>query len=88
MVGLAQGFLALKGGIGTLTEISVVWSLLQTHSLPAKPLILLRDPWQELLDFCADRLILRPSDWDYVRLADTAADAAQLLVTLLQARQR
>jgi len=84
MVGMAQGFLALKGGIGTLTEISVVWSLLQTHSMPTKPLILLQDPWQELLDFCADRLILRPTDWDYVRLANSAAEAAHMLVTSLR----
>ncbi|MBM4431290.1 MAG: LOG family protein [Chloroflexi bacterium] len=88
MVSMAQGFLALKGGIGTLTEVSVVWSLLQTGSIPPKPLILLQDPWQGLLDFCAHKLVLRPTDWNHVRLASSAEAAAQILITSLRAGKR
>ncbi|HIP96352.1 MAG TPA: LOG family protein, partial [Anaerolineae bacterium] len=29
-----DGYVAVQGGIGTLTEVSVVWSLLQTGSIP------------------------------------------------------
>ena len=50
IIEVGQGYLALKGGIGTLTEISTAWSLLQTNSIPRWPLVLLVEPWQGLLE--------------------------------------
>ena len=46
----ADGFVALRGGIGTLSEITLVWSLLQTHELDAKRLILLGADWRAVID--------------------------------------
>lgn len=40
---------ALPGGIGTLSEVSLMWSLLQIGEIERKPLILLGDFWAELL---------------------------------------
>ena len=37
--------LALPGGIGTLAEIAVMWSQMQTNSMPVRPLILIGDAW-------------------------------------------
>ncbi|MEX1071685.1 MAG: LOG family protein [Anaerolineales bacterium] len=39
--------LALPGGVGTLAEIAVMWSQMQTHSMHAVPLILIGDGWQK-----------------------------------------
>jgi hypothetical protein len=39
--------LALPGGVGTLAEISVMWSQMQTASMPSQPLILIGPGWQE-----------------------------------------
>ena len=86
MVQMGSGYLALKGGIGTLTEVSLVWSLLQTRSFEGRPLVLLREPWQGLLDFCTDRLINRADDFGHVHLADSVADAVRMLSTELDAR--
>jgi hypothetical protein len=38
--------LALPGGVGTLTEISLTWNLLLTGILPPRPLILIGPGWQ------------------------------------------
>ena len=83
LIGLGHGYLALKGGIGTLTEISLVWSLLQTHSIPRGPLVLLRDPWEGLLGFCAAKLIIRKRDLDYPRLSGSPDKAVRTIVQLL-----
>lgn len=40
--------LALPGGVGTLAEIAVMWSQMQTQSLPARPLILIGMEWQHV----------------------------------------
>ncbi len=40
--------MALPGGVGTLAEIAVMWSQMQTQALPARPLILIGDGWQKV----------------------------------------
>ncbi len=40
--------MALPGGVGTLAEIAVMWSQMQTQALPARPLILIGDGWQQV----------------------------------------
>src|SRR5918996_485413 len=42
--------LALPGGPGTLTEISLMWSLMIVESLHRRPLVLIGDGWQSVFD--------------------------------------
>ena len=42
--------LALPGGPGTLTEISLMWNLMIVESLHRRPLILIGDGWQFVFD--------------------------------------
>lgn len=42
--------LALPGGIGTLAEVAVMWSNLQTRVIPARPLILIGGGWKSVMD--------------------------------------
>lgn len=42
--------LALPGGPGTLTEIALMWNLMIVESLPRRPLILIGNGWQSVLD--------------------------------------
>jgi hypothetical protein len=49
MIEHADGFVAVRGGIGTLSEVTLAWSLLQTRTFDDKPLVLLGDCWQPIL---------------------------------------
>ena len=42
--------LALPGGAGTLTEITLMWNLMIVESLHRRPLILIGDGWQSVFD--------------------------------------
>ncbi len=42
--------IALAGGAGTLTEISLMWNLMIVESLPRRPLILVGRGWQSTFD--------------------------------------
>jgi hypothetical protein len=42
--------IALPGGPGTLTEISLMWNLMIVESLPPRPLILVGSGWQSTFD--------------------------------------
>ena len=49
MLDRGDGFVAVRGGIGTLSEVTLTWSLLQTRSLTGKPLVLLGADWQAVV---------------------------------------
>lgn len=53
MLDRAAGFVAVRGGIGTLSEVTLAWSLIQTRAQAGKPLVLLGAHWQPIVDaFC------------------------------------
>jgi uncharacterized protein (TIGR00725 family) len=49
LIELADGFVACKGGTGTLVELAVVWEMLNKSLIPHKPFAVLGDFWQPVL---------------------------------------
>jgi uncharacterized protein (TIGR00725 family) len=49
LIELADGFVACKGGTGTLVELAVVWEMLNKSVMPAKPFVVLGEFWQPIL---------------------------------------
>jgi hypothetical protein len=45
-----QAAIALPGGVGTLAEIAVTWSQLQTGASESKPLILVGSSWKSVFE--------------------------------------
>lgn len=74
-----DAFIAVHGGVGTLTEVGMAWNLLQTRDLSPRPLILLGAAWRALIDTFAQHLILNPNDLALVTLADTPEAALAAL---------
>lgn len=79
---LADGFVVLRGGIGTLTEIFYTWGLMQTGAVrPAKPIIVLGAPWRRLFTLLReDDFWIRDDYYDLIQWAETPEE----VVTLLQ----
>jgi uncharacterized protein (TIGR00730 family) len=75
----ADGFLVLKGSVGTLTELSLTWSLLQTRSIPSAPFVLLGPHWQHVLDAFIANSYARSGDLRIIQVADTPEEAVSLL---------
>jgi uncharacterized protein (TIGR00725 family) len=50
LIRLADGFVACKGGTGTLAELAVVWEMLNKSVIVGKPVAVLGDFWQPILD--------------------------------------
>lgn len=50
LIRLGDGFVACKGGTGTLVELAVVWEMLNKAVLSAKPFAVLGDFWQPILE--------------------------------------
>jgi hypothetical protein len=50
LIRLSDGFVACKGGTGTLVELAVVWEMLNKSVMSAKPFAVLGEFWQPILD--------------------------------------
>jgi len=76
---LGDAYVCLRGSIGTLTEFSLAWTLLQTGALPRRPFLCVGPAWPAVLDAYRANLPVRPKDFALVTLVDTAADAVARL---------
>lgn len=50
LIELGDALIALPGGVGTLSEVALSWSLLQTAELSPRPLVLVGDRWRRTVD--------------------------------------
>jgi uncharacterized protein (TIGR00730 family) len=83
LISHARGFIALRGGMGTLTEISLIWNMLQTRAMEPKPMILVGKFWRPLLQSVADHLVISPGELDLFCYADTVDAAVSTLRSLV-----
>jgi uncharacterized protein (TIGR00730 family) len=74
------GFVALKGGMGTVTEISLVWNKLTTGVLGKRPLVLVGDCWRPVVDAWSTNLVVSDKDMSFLDFASNAEDAASIIV--------
>lgn len=70
-----DGMVALPGGIGTLSEVALAWSLMQTGETPERPLVLLGPTWRETIRIYSQAEYIRPRDMDLIYLATSAETA-------------
>jgi uncharacterized protein (TIGR00730 family) len=74
-------FVALKGGMGTVTEVSLVWNKLQTRVIDRRPLVLLGECWPPVIDAWQEHLIVSDGDVSLLHLAGTPEEAARIVMT-------
>src|SRR5215204_4692436 len=72
------GFVAMRGGMGTVTEISLVWNKLQTRVLDRRPLVLVGDCWKRVVDAWQENLVVSDEDVAWLDFADNAEAAASI----------
>lgn len=75
----ADAWLAVAGGMGTLSEVALAWNLLQTRDVPPRPLVLVGPRWEALMPAFRSHLVIGEPDLALVRLADTPEEAVALL---------
>ena len=77
LVQACDAAIALPGGPGTLTEIALTWNLMIVHSLPPKPLILVGEGWQSVMEsfYNAFELYIPPNQRDLIQFAPDVRSA-------------
>lgn len=74
------GFVAFKGGMGTVTEISLVWNKLQTRVLDRRPIVLIGDCWKNVVDSWVSNLVVSKDDVAFLDFADNAEEASKIII--------
>lgn len=74
------GFVALRGGMGTVTEVSLVWNKLSTRVLDRRPIVLVGDCWRDVVDAWKTHLVVSDEDVAYLDFAHDAEAAANIII--------
>jgi uncharacterized protein (TIGR00730 family) len=74
------GFIAVRGGMGTVTELSLVWNKLQTRVLEPRPLVLLGDCWPPMVQEWQRYLAVSDDDVKFLDFASTPEEAVAIIM--------
>lgn len=73
------GFIAIRGGMGTVTELSLVWNKIQTRVIEPRPLVLLGDCWRPVVACWREHLAVSEADISLLDFAATPEEAVAII---------
>jgi uncharacterized protein (TIGR00725 family) len=73
------GFIALRGGMGTVTEVSLVWNKLQTRVIDPRPIVLLGECWPPVVEAWQKNLVVSQNDVAVLDFALTPEEAVSII---------
>jgi uncharacterized protein (TIGR00730 family) len=79
----SDAWVAVAGGVGTLSEVALAWNLLQTGDLGPRPLVTVGPRWQALLPALREQLVVDDGDLALVRAVAGPEDALAALAESL-----
>jgi uncharacterized protein (TIGR00725 family) len=74
------GFIAIRGGAGTVTELSLVWNKLQTRVIGPRPLVLLGACWPPVIGSLREHLVVSEQDVALLDFAATPEEAVGIII--------
>lgn len=80
LIELGDGYIILKGGTGTLLELSAVWELANKKLIKKKPIVAYKDYWNDLVKLIDERMILEKRDKGIVFLSDNVDEICKYLI--------
>ena len=73
------GFIAIRGGMGTVTELSLVWNKIQTGVIGPRPVVLLGDCWPPIVKAWQEHLAVSDIDVAALDFAGTPEEAVAII---------
>jgi uncharacterized protein (TIGR00730 family) len=82
-VRLSHAYVVLPGGVGTTLETFMIWQLLQVGYIKDRPLVLLGDMWNGLLEWMRREMVpqsfVYPRDLEIVRVVPSIEEAVRII---------
>lgn len=70
-----DGMIVLPGGIGTLSELALAWSLMQVGDIPQRPFVLYGAAWRQVVAVLFTAGDIKPQEYALLQFADTPETA-------------
>lgn len=77
-----DGMIVLPGGIGTLSEMALAWSLLQVGEVEARPLVLMGEIWHDTMQAFIRSEFVAQDDASLLVHAQTAHEAVEHIIQM------
>jgi predicted Rossmann-fold nucleotide-binding protein len=77
-----DGMIVLPGGIGTLSEMALAWSLMQVGDIGKRPFILYGPTWKRALETFFDGDYIKEQDYSLLQFAETPEAAGSAVDSL------
>lgn len=75
----ADAFIVLKGSMGTLAELALVWNLAKIDARQRKPILLLGSAWAHVLRALREHLVVTEDEIEVLQIVETPEQAVQVL---------
>jgi hypothetical protein len=79
LVTSADAWVALPGGVGTLSEVALTWSLMQAGEIAPRPFVAVGAMWRRLLQDFSRTGYVKPRFRDLIAYAETVEEVLALL---------
>jgi len=83
LVDQCDGAIIMPGGIGTLSELALIWSFVQTGEIAPRPIITVGGLWQRTLAAFIDEDYVQPDHQALITVARTADEAVKKMISYL-----
>ena len=79
---IADGYVILRGGSGTLNELFLVWEFVKNGSLPMRPIVLFGNHWKRIIDTLSGELSDELSFSSFLHLLQITSDTDEMVAML------
>jgi hypothetical protein len=76
-----DGVVVMPGGIGTLAELAMVWSMVQVGEVPPRPIVTVGGLWQRTLAAFTDETYIKAEHRQLVTVVRTPDEAVKKIIT-------
>ncbi len=76
-------YIALRGGMGTVAEVAIVWNEFLLNALSPRPLVLVGDCWPPVIAALRQHMPIEDRDMQWIQFAPTPQEALQVLDEML-----
>ncbi len=85
LVSLADGYVVMKGGTGTLLELASVWEFMNKSVIEEKPIVILGPTWNGVIETLNEELVFEGKEacTKYISVASSPADVVKILTRRL-----
>lgn len=84
LVKFGDAYIVLRGGTGTLVELSIVWEMFNKNLMAEKPIACHGEMWESLISTFDERMKFEKRRYGFIHIGETIEDCAEYILEKLK----